>query len=70
METKKILNKQVIDSKQEYKGDKGKVTDIRVFEKAQKTYAVIQWDKDTKHGNCYRNYKPDKFGMFKRFKVL
>ena len=71
METKSLLGKRVTDNKNEYKGDTGVVSDIRHFEKANKTYAVVEWDDNTKHGKCYRNYSPEKFGsMFKRFKIL
>ena len=71
METKELLGKRVKDTKDEYKNDTGKVSDIRTFTKANKTYAVVEWDENTKHGKCYRNYSPDKFGgMFKRFKVI
>jgi len=71
MEAKELLGKRVKDSDNEYKGDTGKVSDTRHFEKTNKTYAVVEWDENTKHGKCYRNYSPDKFGgMFKRFKVL
>ena len=77
MEAKELVGKRVKDNDNEYKGDTGKVSDIRTFKKANKTYAVVEWDKQSKHdklnkrGKCYRNYSPSEFGgMFKRFKVL
>ena len=71
MDTTKLIGKKVQDTKSEYKGDIGKITDIRHFEKADKTYAVVQWGELSKHGEgSYRNYAPNKFGMFKRFKLL
>lgn len=70
METTQLLGRKVKDTKNEYSGDIGTVTDIRHFEKANKTYAVVQWDDGTKHGNVYRNYSPDKFGFMKRIKLV
>ena len=64
-----MIGKVVKDTKTEYKGDIGVVTDIRHFKKADKTYAVVQWTEGSKHGDgVYRNYKPDQFGIFKRFR--
>ena len=70
MDTEQLKGKKVRDTKSEYKGDIGQVTDIRHFEKANKTYAVVKWSDSSKHGHVYRNYKPNEFGLFKRFKFV
>lgn len=72
MDTTKLIGRKVRDTKSEYKGDIGEITDIRTFEKAQKTYAVVQWSKGSKHGdNVYRLYPPKAFGgIFDRFKFI
>lgn len=71
MDTQELLGRKVKDSKSEYKNDTGTIKDIRHFTKANKTYAVVKWDKNSKHGDCYRNYSPNEFGGFmKRLKLL
>jgi len=71
METTKLLGKKIKDTKQDYQGDVGEVADIRHFQKANKTYAVVKWGENSKHGDGeFRNYSPDKFGMFKRFRIV
>ena len=70
METKQLVGKRVEDKDDRYKGDTGKVSDTRHFEKANKTYAVVEWDENSKHGKCYRNYDKSKVGTFKRFKLI
>jgi len=70
MSNEDMIGKKVRDTKSEYQGDIGEVTDIRHFQKADKTYAVIKWNEKSKHGECYRNYAPNKFGMFRRFRFV
>ena len=71
METKKLIGKTIKDTKAEYRDDVGVITDIRHFEKADKTYAVVQWAEGSKHGNVFRNYKPKQIGgIFDRFKFI
>ena len=69
MENKALVGKVIRDTKDDYVDDIGVVSDIRKFEKANKTYAVVKWSEDSKHGNgVYRNYKPKEIG--KRFEVV
>ena len=71
MENQELIGRKVKDTKREYKGDVGEVTDIRHFEKANITYAVVKWNKGSKHGEVYRNYKPKEIGgIFDRFKFI
>jgi len=62
------LGKEIKDTKSEYYGDTGKVTDYRFFEKANKEYVVVEWDEDSIHGGGFRNYRKEEFG--KRFRYV
>ena len=62
------IGKTVVDTDVSYEGDVGVVFDVRHFKKANKKYLVVRWGQGTKHGECFRNYKPEEIGN--RLKVV
>lgn len=68
MKPEEIIGKKVVDTKPEYYGDVGVVTDLRHFYGVDRTYAVVQWSENSRHGEgAIRNYKPEVIG--KRLQV-
>ena len=66
---KEIVGCLVRDTKKEYSGDVGVVSDIRHFKNTDKTYAVVIWGENSIHGNgAIRNYSPDAVGT--RLEIL
>ena len=62
------IGKEIEDTKNEYFGDRGTISDFRVFQRVGKEYVVVLWDEKSKHGGGYRNYKKEDFGQ--RFRYI
>ena len=68
MKNENIIGKKVVDTNPQYYGDEGVITDLRHFHGVDKTYAVVEWNSNSKHGpHAIRNYRPDILG--KRLQV-
>ena len=63
------VGQKVKDTKSEYKNDIGKIDGVVDTRKGK--YVTIEWGENTIHGDgTYGRYKPEKFGMFKRFRSV